>query len=124
MRWMPTALVLVRMQNFSETICQTRRAKNLREQQKRAARIFVFRDHQKTAAKLRIGSELFRAGVEPGIDLGVDGAERGLKLRRVAFRIVHQKAWIDPKETREQRPRAVRKVRACAALNLREVRLA
>ena len=71
---MSTALLLARMQNFSETIRQTGSAKNFHEQQKRAARIFVLRDDQKTAAKLRIGGELFRAGVEPGIDLGVDGA--------------------------------------------------
>src|SRR5271154_5270411 len=120
---MPTALFLARMQNFPETIRQARRAKNFSEQQKRPARIFVFRDHQKTAAKLRIGGELFRTGVEPGIDLGVDRAESGLQLRRVAFRIVHQKTRIDAEETREQRTSPVREVRARAALNLREVGL-
>ncbi len=75
---MSTALMLGRMQNFAETFGKTRRAKNFRKEQKRAARILMFRDRQKAAAKLRIGGKLLGAGVEPGIDLGVDGAQRGL----------------------------------------------
>ena len=116
--------MLARMQNFSQPICQTWRAKYLRKEQKRPARIIVSRDRQETAAQFRIGGKLFRAGVEPRIDLGVHNPKRGLQLRRVAFRIVHQKTWIDAEETREQRARAVRQMRACAALDLREVRLA
>jgi hypothetical protein len=121
---MPTALMRSRMHNFSEPLREAGRAKNFREQQKRAARVFVFRDHQKTATKLWIGGKLFGAGVQPGIDLGVDGAQRGLQLRRVTFRIVHQKAGIDAEETRQQSARAVREVWPRAALDLREVGLA
>src|SRR4029077_15485680 len=51
---LPTPLMLTRMQTSPEPIRQTGRAKNLRQEQKRPARIFVFRNHQKTAAKLRI----------------------------------------------------------------------
>src|SRR5580704_4997619 len=122
-RWMTTALMLTRMQNFSETIRQSRRAKNLRKEQKCPARIFILRDDQEATAELRIGGKLFRAGVEPRVDLGVDRAERGLQLRRVALRIVHQKTGINAEETRQQRARAVRQVRARATLDLREVRL-
>ena len=75
---MALTLLLARMQNFPETIRQTRRTKNFREKQKRAARIFMFRDGQEAAAKLGIGGKLFGAGEEPGIDLGIDGAERRL----------------------------------------------
>src|SRR5271165_1220446 len=121
---MTTALLLARMQNFSETIGQTRRAKNLSEEQKRPPRIFVLRDHQETAAKLRIGGKLFRAAVEPGIDLGVDRSQRGLQLRRITLRIVHQESRIDAEETRQQRACAVREVRTRAALDLREIGLA
>src|SRR5579863_6732433 len=115
---MTTALMLGRMENFAETIGETRRAKNFREKQKRAAGIFHFCDGQEAAAKLRIGGELFGGGVEPGVDLGVDDAQGRLQLGRVAFRIVHQKAGIDAEETREKRARAMSQVRARAAFDL------
>ncbi len=121
---MPTALLLARMQNFAETIRQTRRAKNLRKEQQRPAGIFVFRNDQETTPEIRIGGKLFRTGKQPGIDLGVHGAKSGLQLRRVALRIVHQKSRIDAEETRQKRARAVREVRPCTALNLRKVCLA
>jgi hypothetical protein len=121
---MTTALMLARMQNLPETFRQTRSAKNFREEQKCAARVFVLRDYQEAAAEFRIGGKLFGAGVEPGIDLGVDGTERGLQFWRVAFRVVDEKTWIDAEETRQQRARAVREVRPRAALDLREVGLA
>src|SRR5580658_7733698 len=121
---MSTALRLARMQNFSQPFRQTWRAKYLRKEQKRLARIIVSRDRQETAAQFRIGGKLFRAGVEPRIDLGVHRTKRGLQLRRVAFRIVHQKTRIDAEEARQQRARAVREMRPRAALDLREVGLA
>src|SRR5579864_157323 len=121
---MSAAVLLARMQNLSETFGQTRSTKNLRQEQKDTSRIFVFRDGQKGAAEFGIGGKLFGAGIEPGIDFGVNGAQCGLQLGRVAFRIVHQETWIDAEESRQQRARAVREVRARAALNLREVGLA
>src|SRR5580700_8612232 len=112
------------MQNFSQAIRQTWRAKNFRKEQKRLARILMSGDGQKTAAQFRIGGKLFGAGIEPRVDLGVHSTERGLQLRRVAFRVVHQKTWIDAEEARQQRARAMREMRPCAALDLREVGLA
>jgi hypothetical protein len=121
---MSTALMLGRMQNLPETIRQARRAKNLRKEQKRPARIFVLRNRQEAAAKLRIAGKLFGSSEKPGVNLGVNDTQRRLQLRRIAFRIVHQKTGIDAEETGQQRARAVREVRARATLDLREVRLA
>jgi hypothetical protein len=121
---MTTVRMLARMQNLPETICQTGRAKNLGEEQQRPARIFVLRDGQKPTAKLRISGKLFRAGVQPGINLGVDSPERGLQLGRVAFRIIDQESGIHAEELREKRTRTVREVRTCPALDLREIGLA
>src|SRR5580704_5546811 len=112
------------MQNLLEAIRQTGRAKDLCEQQERAARVFVLRDDQKATAKLRISGKLFRAGVEPGIDLRVDRPQRGLQLWRVAFRIIDQESRVDAKELRQKRTRTVREVRPRATLDLREVGLA
>src|ERR1700730_1218634 len=121
---MSPALMLGRMQNFAETLGETRRAKNFGKKQKRAAGIFHFCDGQKAAAKLWVGGELLGGGIEPGVDLGVHDAQGRLQLGRVAFRIVHQKTGIDAEETSEKRARAVRQVRARAAFDLREVGLA
>ena len=121
---MATALLLARMQNFPETIRQTRRTKNFREKQERAARIFMLCDGQEATAKLRVGGKLFGAGEEPGIDLGIDGAERRLQLWRVALRVVHQKTGVDTEETRKKSARTVREVRPRAALYLGKVSLA
>src|SRR5580704_4227364 len=120
---MATALMFGRMQNLPEPLGKTRRAKNLRKEQKGPAGIFVVRDRQKAAAKLRIGGKLFGGSIKPGVNLGVDDAQRRLQLRRVAFRIVHQKTGIDAEEARQQSARAVREVRPRTALDLREVRL-
>jgi hypothetical protein len=121
---MSTALLLGRMQNFPEPLGKSGRAKNFRKEQKRPARIFVLRDRQEAAAKLRISGKLFGGSEKPGVNLGVNDTQRGLQLRRIAFRVVHQKTRIDAKETGQQRARAVREVRARATLDLREVRLA
>src|SRR5208282_4952574 len=107
---MSTALVLARMQTLPETVGQAWSTKNFRKKQKRATRIFVLRDGQEAAAKLRISGKLLRTGVQPGIDLGVHGTEGGLEFRCVALRIVHQKTRINTEETREQRARAVREM--------------
>jgi hypothetical protein len=107
---MPTALLLPRMQDFPESFRQTRRAKNLYQEQKRLTRILMLRDGQE--------------GIQPGIYLCVDGAKSRLQLGRVAFWIVNQKTGIYAEEPRQERPRAVRQVRPRAALDLREVRLA
>ena len=120
---MSTAVVLRRMQNLAEPFGETGRAENFRKQQKSATRIFDFRDDQEGAAEFRVGGKLLSAGVEPGIDLGVDDAERRLQLGRVAFRVVHEKTGVDAEETREERARAMSQVRARAAFDLREVGL-
>src|ERR1700722_5036511 len=121
---MSTALMFGRMHSPPEPLGKTRRAKNLRKEQERPARIFILRNRQKAAAEFRVGGKLFGGGVKPGVNLGVDDAQRRLQLWRVAFRIVHQKTWINAEEPRQQRARAVREMRTRTALDLREVRLA
>ena len=95
-----TSIMMIAMvQNFSETLGQVRRSDNFRQEQNRAARIFVLRDGQKRALESRIGRELFGAGKKPGINLCVNGAQFGLKPRRVAFRVIHQKSRVNAEET-------------------------
>jgi hypothetical protein len=51
------------MQDFPESFRQTRRAKNLYQEQKRLTRILMLRDGQEGLTEIRIGGKLFRAGV-------------------------------------------------------------
>src|SRR5260370_10271599 len=111
-------------QNLAEPVRQARRAKNLREQQKRVPRILYLGNRPECFTELRIGRELLDSGVKPGIHLGVRHAKLGLQRRGVPVRIVHEKTGIDAEEAREQFARGVRDVRPCAALDLREVCLA
>jgi len=92
-------LLLGRMQNFAEPLGKPGRAKNFRKKQKRPARIFVLCDRQEAAAEFRIASKLFGGSEKPGVNLGVNDTQRRLQLRRIAFRIVHQKTRIDAEET-------------------------
>src|SRR5437879_8271244 len=84
----------------------------------------MLRDGQKRALKRRIGRKLFGAGKKPGIDFRVNGTQFRLQARRVAFWVIHEKAWIDAEEPRQQLARGVRQVRPSAVLDLREIRLA
>src|SRR5713226_1958939 len=111
-------------QNLAEPVRQARRAKNLREQQKRVPRILHLGNRPECFTELRIGRELLDSGVKPGIHLGVRHAQLGLQRRGVPVRVVHEKTGIDAEEAREQFARGVRDVRPGAALDLREVRLA
>src|SRR5260370_14464617 len=84
----------------------------------------MFRDGQQPALKRGIRRELFGAGKKPGIDLRVDRPQFRLKPRRIPFRVVHQKTWIDAEESRQQLARCVCQMRPGATLDLREIRLA
>src|SRR5258708_2605879 len=57
-------------------------------------------------------------------DLRLDRAQFRLKSWRIAFRVVYQKTWIDPEESRQQFARCVRQMGPGAILDLREIRLA
>src|SRR6266576_7358153 len=96
----PSVLMIPVVQDLSETLGQVRRPKNLRQEQNRPARVFVLRDSQERTLKNWVGRELFCACKKPRIDLCVYGAQLRLQARRVAFRVVHQKAWIDAEESR------------------------
>src|SRR5437879_5815788 len=97
----PSVLMIPVVQNLPETLGKVRRPENLRQEQNRPPRVLVLRDGQERTLKNRIGRELFGAGKKPGIDLRVDSAQLRLQTRRVAFRVVHQKAWVDAKESRQ-----------------------
>src|ERR1700704_381681 len=84
----------------------------------------MLRDGQQRTLKHRNGRELFGAGKKPGIDFCVDGAQFRLQAWRVAFWIVHQKAWINSEESRQQLARCMCQVGPGAILDLREIRLA
>src|SRR6266566_2533069 len=112
------------MQDFSQALGQVWRPENLRQEQNRPARVFVLRDSQECALKHWVGRELFCACKKPRIDLCVYGAQLRLQARRVAFRVVHQKAWIDAEESRKQLAGCVRQMGPGATLDLREIRLA
>ncbi len=112
------------MQDFSQALGQVWRPENLRQEQNRPARVFVLRDSQERALKHWVGRELFCACKKPRIDLCVYGAQLRLQARRVAFRVVHQKAWIDAEESRKQLAGCVRQMGPGATLDLREIRLA
>src|SRR5262250_1267544 len=72
----------------------------------------------------RISREILGAGKEPGINLGVNGAQIRLQTRRVPFRVIHEKSGIDTEEASQQVARRVRQMRTKSAFNLRQVRLA
>src|SRR5258708_4373454 len=84
----------------------------------------MLRDGQKRTLKHRIRRELFGAGKKPGIDLRVDGTQFRLEPRRIAFRVVHEKSWIDAEESGQQLARGVWQLGPAAILELREVGLA
>jgi len=117
-------LMIGRMHDFSEALGQIGRPENFRQEQNGPARVFMFRDGQKSALKRRIRRELFGAGEKPGIDFRVDRTQFRLKPGRIPFRVVHQKTRIDAEESRQQLARCVRQVRPGATLDLREIRLA
>src|ERR1700686_3951394 len=117
-------LMIAVVQYFSEALGQIGRPENLGQEQNRPARVFMLRDGQKCALKNRISRELFGAGIKPGIDFRFDRAQFRLKTWRIAFRVVHQKSWIDAEESRQQFARCVRQMRPGAILDLREIRLA
>ncbi len=104
-------LMIALVQDFPEALGQIGRPEDLRQEQNRPARVFMLRDDQKCALKHRIGRELFGAGIKPGIDFRVDRAQFRLKTWRIAFRVVHQKSWIDAEESRQQFARCVRQMR-------------
>src|SRR5258708_5066220 len=117
-------LMIAWMQNFSEALGQVRCPENFRQKQNRPARVFMLRDGQKCALKHGISRELFGAGKKPGIDFRVDRAQFRLKTWRIAFRVVHQKTWINAEESRQQFARCVCQMGPGAILDLREIRLA
>src|SRR2546430_12076390 len=119
-----SVVMIARMQDFSEALGQVRSSENLRQEQNRPARVLVLRDGQERMLKNGIGRELFGAGKKPGINFCVDGTQLVLKPRRVAFRVVHQKARVDAKESRQQVAGCVRQVGPRAILDLREICLA
>ncbi len=119
----PILLIAV-MQDFSEALSQVGCPKNFRQEQNRPARVFMFRDCQKCALKDGISSELFGAGKKPGINFRVDGTQFRLQSRRIAFRVVHQKTWIDAEEPRQKLARCVCQMGPGATLDLREIGLA
>src|SRR5258708_3699488 len=121
---LPPVLMIGRMHDFSEALGQIGRPENFRQEQNGPARVFMFRDGQKSALKRRIRRELFGAGKKPGIDFRVDRPQFRLQPRRIAFRVVHQKTWIDTEESRQQLARCVCQMRPGATLDLREIRLA
>ena len=90
------------MQDFSQALGQVWRPENLRQEQNRTARILMLRDRLECLLQRRISRELFGAGKKPGINFRVDSAQFRLQSRRVAFRVVHQKTWIDAEESRQQ----------------------
>src|SRR5258708_10056103 len=117
-------LMIARMHDFSEALGQIGRPENFRQEQNGPARVFMLGDGQKSALKRRIRRELFGAGKKPGIDFRVDRPQFRLKPRRIAFRVVHQKTWIDTEESRQQLAGCVCQMRPYATLDLREIRLA
>src|ERR1700682_4063142 len=117
-------LMIARMQDFSEALGQIGRPENFRQEQNRPTRVFVFRDGEKCTLKHRISGELFGAGIKPGIDFRFDRAQFRLKTWRIAFRVVHQKSWIDAEESRQQFARCVCQMWPGATLDLREIALA
>src|SRR6266700_944555 len=60
----------------------------------------------------------------PGFYLRVAGPQFRLQPRCIAFRVVHQEAWIDAEESCQQLARGVCQMRPGAILDLREIRLA
>src|SRR5713226_6569729 len=121
---LPPVLMIGRMHDFSEALGQIGRPENFRQEQNGPARIFMLGDGQKSALKRRIRRELFGAGKKPGIDFRVDRTQFRLQPRRIAFRVVHQKTWIDAEESRQQLARCVCQMRPGTTLDLREIRVA
>src|SRR6267378_1225251 len=119
-----SVVMIARVQNLSEALGQVGRTENFRQEQNRPARVFVLRDDQKCTLKRRIRRELFGAGKKPGIDFRVNRTQFRLQARRVAFRVIHEKAGIDAEESCQEFARGVRQVRPGAILDLREIRLA
>ena len=113
-----------RLQNFAEPLGQTRRAKNLTEKKKGGARILLLRNGEQRALEFRVGSELVRSRVQPGVYRGIGHAKFGLQLARKALRVVHQKTWINAEEAGEQFARGMGQMRPGAIFDLRKVGLA
>ena len=84
----------------------------------------MVRHGEKRLAERRIATEALGAADQPEIELVLRGAQVGDELRVIALRIVDQIAGVDLEELREEQARRVGQVRARAALDLREIRLA
>src|SRR5438128_2051690 len=84
----------------------------------------MLRDDQKRTLKRWISRKLFGASKKPGVNLRVNGTQFRLQARRVTFRIIHQKAWIDAEESRQQLTCRMGQMGPGAILDLREIRLA
>ena len=61
---------------------------------------------------------------QPDIELAFRGTQIGCQLRVVALGIIHEETRMHLKKFRQQHTRRLRHVRAFAALDLREIRLA
>ena len=83
----------------------------------------VVGDSFEGAMQIPVRGELFGSSEEPGVNLGVNGAQLRLQLRRVALRIANEEAWVDAKEARQKFACRVREMRPGAALKLRKIRL-
>ena len=122
---LPTLIhISARPQDFVQPVRQPRCPKNFAQQQQRPPRIIHLSDSQQCLTERGIGGKLLDAAKQPRIDLRVLGPQIRLQPRRIALRIVHQKARINFEKPRQQLACRVRQVRARATLNLRKVRLA
>ena len=118
-----------RPQHFEQPVGERRRFKDGGQQQQAAARIVVLGCRQQSAAQLRIAAKALRPGDQPQIKLvlvraRMQRARLGEQLGVVALRVIDQVAGMHLEKSRQQQSACVGQVRARAALDLREVRLA
>src|SRR5262245_28526564 len=84
----------------------------------------MLRHGEQRAPNLGIAAEALGAVDEPEVELVLESSDLRGQLRVEALGIVDEVSGMDLEEAREQQPRLVRQVRAAAALDLRQIRLA
>ena len=109
---------------FEQAIDEIGRFDDGADEQEALARIGVVGELQQRARELDVVGELLRAFAEPVVERSFArakvGGELGVKSRRVGDEI----AGVHLEEAREELTRMMRQMRARAALDLREIRLA
>jgi hypothetical protein len=93
------------------------------KQKEAFARVLVTRKGEQRVAELGVAVEAFGAAGKPEVELILEGARVGEKLRVITVRVVDEITGMDLEELRQQEARGVGEVWASAGLDLREIGL-